>query len=170
MYDLYSYYIVGVLFVFPVISIIIEYRTKKDKLQSRNLPKLIFKWFIFWFGIRSFTAGLSQFLNPAFTASILHSGETSFVVIKELGFANMAMGLAGIISLFAVTWRRPAAFSIGVFILGATIIHVLRLPQGINMKEMTALLNDIYKVIVISAYFIYSYKDKNKNIVDKSIS
>ena len=87
------------LFVFPVLSFCIERLINGSPL---NIPG-IGKWFIFYAaGWRLFIAGIRQAINPAFTAKeIFHfTGVESFPVIKELGFANICLGLTGIFIIY----------------------------------------------------------------------
>jgi len=81
--------------VLPLLSDAIEHYVSKEQSSLMNL---VGKWFIFSaVGLRLFIAGLRQTLNPSFTAeSIFHiKDKESFVIVKELGFANICMGTAG---------------------------------------------------------------------------
>lgn len=70
------------------------------------------KWFTFWgVGVRLFLAGLSQAFRPQFTAQgILGIGdESAFVLVREIGFGNLAIGTLGLLSLVIPAWLLPAA-------------------------------------------------------------
>lgn len=96
-----SLYLISILFfmlILPVSFIVFQWKVSKQTLDWL----LIGKWFLFWsVGLRLFIAGIRQVLKPAFTAQeIFHiRGEESFVVIRELGFANISIGLTAIISM-----------------------------------------------------------------------
>jgi hypothetical protein len=112
------------------------------------------KWFLFWaMGIRLFTAGISQCSNPAFTARILNlRSEESFIVIRELGFANISLGVMGILSVINDNWRSLAAVCGGLFFGLAAIQHILRKPE--NKKEFVAMLGDSLICIFLILYLV----------------
>ena len=117
---------------------------------SNALRGLAVVWLVFWgVGIRLVVAGLRQILKPAFTAETIFSLKTteSHVVIRELGFANLTLGLMASASLFFETWRLPAA-CMGIFFYGvAGIQHVIKRPASPN--EWIALVSDLYISIVL---------------------
>lgn len=170
MYDFYLYYVIVVMFLFPVISIIVEIRFFKNRISNYNIFEIIAKWFIFWgIGMRSITGGLSQSFNPAFTASLLQVPDSSFVAIKEIGFANISIGLTALISLFLPSWRKTAGFCGGFYLGTAGFLHVSRIAAGINMKETIAMVSDLFIFSIVVIYLIYSFKSKKvkqTNILD----
>jgi hypothetical protein len=113
---------------------------------------LIGKWFIFYgVGIRLFTAGISQASNPAFTGSIFKmKTQDSFVIIRELGFANIAMGVMGVLSVLNNNWRVLAAVTGGLFLGLAGIQHLFKKPDSQN--ELIAMLYDLFALLVIIFY------------------
>ncbi len=148
----YLFFIILLMFVLPSLSVIIEHYAGKE--QS-SLINLVGKWFIFWaVGLRLFIAGLRQTLNPSFTAeSIFHiKSKESFVIVKELGFANICMGVAGIISLFVPQWRMAAAFVGGLYLGIAGINHLIKKPASSN--EWIAMVSDIFIFLVMIACII----------------
>lgn len=69
---------------------------------------------MFWgIGARLFTEGLRQAFNPAFTARDIFAltDPAGFTLVRELGFANIAMGLVGLLSIFDRDWLVPVASS-----------------------------------------------------------
>jgi hypothetical protein len=114
--------------------------------------ELIGKWFIFYaVGIRLFTAGISQASNPAFTGSIFKmKTQESFVIIRELGFANIALGIMGILSVLNNNWRVLAAFTGGLFLGLAGFQHLFKKPDSQN--EWIAMTYDLFALIVIVFY------------------
>jgi hypothetical protein len=149
---LYLYSTISLMFIIPIISIALEIVI----IQSHsNIWQLIGKWFVFWaIGIRLFIAGLRQSINPEFIASEIFQFKSneSFAVIRELGFANISLGLIGIISLFIPQWRLVSAFS-GVLYLGiAGIQHIIKKP--ISFNEKIAMISDLLIFIIIIYYII----------------
>ncbi|MBS0316349.1 MAG: hypothetical protein JSR49_04395, partial [Proteobacteria bacterium] len=68
---------------------------------------LVAKWFVIWsVGARLFLAGMRQIVQPRYTAEVILSlkHEESHVLVRELGFANLAVGLAGLASWLFPTW------------------------------------------------------------------
>jgi hypothetical protein len=118
--------------------------------------QLLGKWFIFWaLGIRLFTAGISQASNPAFTARIFRMKyEESFVVIRELGFANISLGVMGILSVIHNDWRLLAAIAGGLFFGIAGIQHLFKKPDSRN--EVIALFYDLSVLLFIVLYIIFT--------------
>jgi len=156
---MYLYYIIAVMFVFPLISIFIERAYRKKKGISQPLIETSAKWFIFWgVGIRTLTAGLSQTLNPTFTASILEISDACFVAIREIGFANISMGLLAVISLFVPSWRKAGGFCGGLYLGFAGFLHVGRIPEGINLNETIATISDLFIFAIVAVYLVYSWR------------
>jgi hypothetical protein len=150
----YTYLLMNVflLFIFPVLSIISECIIEKESLDWA----LVGKWFIFWaIGIRLFTAGIKQSSNPEFTATRIFHMKTSesFVVIRELGFANIALGVMGILSVINGNWRILAAVIGGLFFGLAGIQHLFKKPDSRN--ELIAMMYDLTVLVVILLYLAF---------------
>ena len=134
--------------ILPVISIIIDAGYK-----SGIFIFYIGKWFVFWaIGIRLLTAGLRQVIKPEFTAKdILHiESIESHIIVRELGFANICFGLAGVVSLYIPEWRTAAAFTGGLYMGIAGIQHVIKKPSTPN--EMVAMVSDIFIFLIMAVY------------------
>jgi hypothetical protein len=140
------------LFILPVLSMTGEHFFE----QSAFDWPLIGKWFIFWaIGIRLFTAGISQASNPLFTARIFKmKSEEGFVVIRELGFANISLGVMGILSVINDDWRLLAAITGGFFLGIAGIHHLIKRPDSQN--EIIAMFYDLSVMAVIILYLIFT--------------
>ena len=79
---------------------------------------LVAKWFAFWaVGWRLFLAGAKQMAQPRYTAREILGlkSDESLILVRELGFANVAIGLVGVLSLWVPSWRLAAAFAGGLF-------------------------------------------------------
>ncbi len=115
---------------------------------------LIGKWFVFWAtGIRLFSAGISQSSNPAFTAGIFKmSTRESYTIIRELGFANISLGVMGILSVLNEQWRMLAAISGALFFGLAGIQHLFKKSGSFN--ETIAMIGDLFVLVVLLLYLI----------------
>jgi len=147
--------------VIPSVFIIVEYAKKKKELFS-----IICRWMMFWtIGIRAFTAGFMQFANPQYTMRLLSVGTDSILIIQELGFIQFAVGL---VALLAATYKKSyfesALISIGIFMIGASYLHISRLSH-IDAGELVSLIGDLIIVILFIVYFTKKNINKKKNIV-----
>jgi hypothetical protein len=132
------------MFVLPILSVGIEAST-----SGALTAATIAKWFVIWaVGARLFTAGLRQTLQPRFTQKILGiASEDSLVLIRELGFANIAIGLVGLMSIFKPLWMWPAALCGGIFYLLAGGLHVFAKHR--NRLENVAMGSDLFVAVVL---------------------
>ena len=151
----YVYLIMNILllFILPLLSIASECIVEKESMDWI----LIGKWFIFWaIGIRLFTAGIKQSSNPEFTAVKIFKMKSSesFVVIRELGFANIALGVMGILSVINSNWRILAAITGGLFFGLAGIQHLFKRPDSRN--ELIAMLYDITVLLIILLFLAFT--------------
>lgn len=97
-------------------------------------PVLVYgKWWVFWgVGTRLLVAGLAQVSSKCPTAEILGSTTASVAekqLTRELGTANIGMGLAGLLALVP-GWALPAGLAGGVFLLLAGLMHVTKKDKG----------------------------------------
>jgi hypothetical protein len=140
------------LIIFPTLSIAAEYIFEHEPFTWL----LIGKWFIFWaIGIRLFTAGISQASNPGFTAGIFHmKTQESYTVIRELGFANISLGIMGILSVINEVWRLLAAVAGGIFLGLAGLLHLFKKPDTRN--ELIAMLYDLSVLLVVILYLLFT--------------
>ncbi|HEX5153406.1 MAG TPA: DUF6790 family protein [Parafilimonas sp.] len=146
----------GLLFFLPLLSVLYIHFSENEIVNIG----LIGKWFIFWaIGIRLFTAGIKQALDPAFTGTNIFkfTSKESYVVIRELGFANIALGVMGILSLINNDWRMMAAICGGLFFGLAALMHSIKKPDSKN--EWIALLYDyaVFLMMLIYLAFIFIY-------------
>jgi len=114
---------------------------------------LIGKWFVFWsFGVRLLTAGLRQVVQPAFTARTILGiqGEDALILVQELGFANLAMGLLGCLTWIRLDWILPSAIVGGVFYALAGAKHVTQ--KGKRFNEVLAMVSDLVIAAILLGY------------------
>ncbi len=141
----------AITFLLPAIGTVAQVLVNKDTFSF----EIFSKWFIFSAaGIRLFIAGIKQITNPAFTAKeIFHiDSRETLPIVRELGFANLCLGVIGLISLFQPSWRIVSAFGGGLYYGLAGLQHFLKKPAGAN--EKFAMLTDILIFLLLAAYFI----------------
>jgi len=80
--------------------------------------------------------------------------EESFIVIRELGFANVCIGLIGILSLLKPVWNAPAAIAGGLYFGLAGLSHLLKKPESKN--EVIAMISDIFIFLLMLVYLLYT--------------
>jgi hypothetical protein len=140
---------VSLIVICPVTSAVIEYRFD----HSASWGSSLFKWFVFWaVGIRLFYKGIRLASSPQFTGFSLSRlrSRDSYAILLELGFANMALGTMGILSVINDQWRLIAAISAGVYYGLADMIYLVKRPMG--QIELVKLL---YNLIVFIGLFLY---------------
>jgi hypothetical protein len=120
------------------------------------------KWFVLWsVGLRLLLAGLRQILQPRYTANIILSlkSEESLILVRELGFANFAIGLVGVGSAVLPSWRPAGALAGGVFYALAGATHVLRTHRG--KLEGIAMVSDLWASAILLASFVAMINSRN---------
>jgi hypothetical protein len=130
--------------VLPIAAAGLEARIGQVALSWPNY----WKWFIFWgVGIRLFFKGIKLASTPQFTGLSLSSfkNRESYLLLLELGFANMALGSMGILSLINDQWRLITAIAGAIYFGLADMLRLLQKPNG--RHELVAL---IYNILVFS--------------------
>nr|WP_255720633.1 DUF6790 family protein [Acuticoccus kalidii] len=119
-----------------------------------DLVVLLGKWFVFWGGgVRLLLAGLSQVMRPAVTSGILGIKDPAAEkVVAELGFANCAIGLVGILSLFVPGWTAPAGLVSGLFLTAAGVKHARNAER--TLRENVAMGTDLFVALMIAIYLV----------------
>lgn len=133
----------------PAASVLIQHATQPDV----SIMSLVGRWFVFWgVGVRLGAAGLRQFIQPAFTAKeIFHmSSDEALPLVRELGVANVATGLVGVLSLSFPSFVLPVAISAGVFYGVAGVRHVAERDRSLN--ETVAMASDLFLFVVLAAF------------------
>ncbi len=136
--------------VFPIGSIGVDHFYFHN---AAPLTLLVGKWFVFWAaGVRLFAAGLRQYFQPRFTAEeIFHiTSADALPLVRELGVANFATGIAGIASLAKPSFVLPVAIIAGIFYGVAGIRHVAE--KGKSRNENIAMISDLFVFLVFAAY------------------
>ena len=139
--------IVLLMLVLPLTSIGIQ-----SLIGASGVPTalLVAKWFIFWMvGARLLLAGLRQIIQPRYTAeNILGVKDPgAALIVRELGFANTAIGSIGIASLFFRQWEFPIALTGTIFYALAGINHVTSNHR--NKLQNFAMVSDLFAAAVL---------------------
>jgi hypothetical protein len=138
--------------LFPVAATAIDAATH----HHEAVIDLIGKWFVFWaVGVRLLTAGARQIIKPGLTSEGILGikGREVWQLVRELGFANVSIGIAGVISLWKPTWRVPDALIGGLFLLLAGAEHLPK--QHRSLEENVAMYSDLVIGIVMSVFVIW---------------
>jgi hypothetical protein len=142
--------IVLLMLVLPLLSVAAEAPMLPD---AGALMGLVGKWFTFWaVGVRLFLAGLSQVFRPQLTSEgILGIKDPgAYVIVREVGFGNLAMGTLGLLSLVVSGWVVPAAIAGGLFYGLAGVGHAIRKDK--TGKEWIALVSDLLIFMLLAAF------------------
>ncbi|MBS0431406.1 MAG: hypothetical protein JSS21_03220 [Proteobacteria bacterium] len=149
---MYVIMVVALLFVSPCVCIVVETGIGHAAFSS----DLALKWFVFWAaGVRLLLAGGRQSLQPAYTAHRILGLKTdeALVVVRELGFANLAIGAMGVASLWLPAWRTAAAAVGAIFYGLAGIQHVF---QQRNRLEDVAMVTDLLAAVILAGLSVWS--------------
>ena len=147
------YYLIaiGTTVVLPLFSIVIECLSQPEP----DLLFLVGKWFVFWgIGVRLLLAGLMQATRPSFTASTILGVQDPDAgkIVVELGYANIAMGLIGALSLLISAWIPPAGLAGGLFLGMAGLKHITNAER--NTKENVAMATDLVVFVMVAIYLV----------------
>jgi hypothetical protein len=142
--------VVLLLFVLPAACIVAEAIWRGS---GADMVLLIGKWFVFrGAGVRLFLAGIRQVLQPQFTAEDIFEikDRAAHPVVREVGFANLAMGALGLLTLAKPGFLVPAAVVGGLYYGLAGAGHLLRGHR--NFAGQTALVSDFFIFVVFAAF------------------
>jgi len=151
---LYEVSIILFFVIVPIAGTIVEACFFKD---STTVFGLLLQWFTFsGVGLRLFSAGLKQAIKPSFTATeIFKTDRSSYLVVRELGFANICIGIIGIVSLFLPGFRLAAAVAGGLYFGFAGFLHVFHKR---DQDEIFAMISDLFIfvvfVVLVTANFL----------------
>ncbi len=111
------------------------------------------KWFVFWAaGVRLTLAGLRQQIQPRFTSKQIFgiASDDALPIVRELGVANLATGVVGVLSLARPGFVLPVAIAATIFYGLAGVRHIASSHR--NANENIALFSDLFAAIVFAAY------------------
>ena len=151
---MYAVSVILLMVVLPLISIGNEHYIDH---ASTPLMLLAGKWFVFWSaGIRSSTAGLRQFLQPRFTVEEIFGirSDDALPFVRELGIANFALGVVGILSIVRLDFVLPVAIAACLFYGIASVRHMSDRQKG--AKQNLAMVTDVFVSVVLVAYIVYA--------------
>ncbi|WP_051560500.1 DUF6790 family protein [Clostridium beijerinckii] len=144
---LYEISVIIFFILLPVIASTVNILINRSEISPFSL---IFKWFVFsGVGLRLFTAGLKQSINPSFTAKEIFkvNEEKSFRIVREVGFANISLGLIGILSLPFLEFRLAAAVAGGLYFGLAGCLHLFSKMR--NKDEIFAMFSDYFIFVIL---------------------
>lgn len=145
---MYYAVVIAFMFVLPGISIGMEVQ------GGMLLSPAVAKWYVFWaIGVRLLLAGIRQVTQPRYTAHTILGlrGDDVLFVVRELGFANIAFGVLGTVSLAVAEWRLAAALAGGLFYSRAGIAHIFQRDR--SRLESTAMATDLFAGAVLLTAF-----------------
>lgn len=108
-------------------------------------------WWAFWgVGTRLTVVGISQLTNPARTTKGIlgiedHAAE---LVVHELAFANLSMGLVGLVAPFVPGWGILGAVPGAIYLGMAGFRHIAK--QGKNTEETVATWTDLLVFVMVA--------------------
>jgi len=146
--------IVLLMFAFPVAGVVIESWALHDPAPVLTL---VGKWFVFFaVGVRLLLAGLRQYFEPQFTAKAIFGleGGEALPIVRELGVANIATGVVGVLSLARPDFVLPVAIAAAIFYGLAGLGHVSRAER--NAKETLAMASDLFAFAALAAYVLFA--------------
>jgi hypothetical protein len=117
--------------------------------HGMSITGLLGKWYVFWAGIWLLLAGLRQVSQPRFTAAEIFDFDNvkAFPIVREIGFANLAMGTLGVSTILRPAWLVPAAIVGGLYYGLAGLGHLLRDERNVN--ETLAMVSDGFAFLVL---------------------
>ena len=148
---LFTVWCIALIAVLPIAAAALESRV--DQL-ALTWP-LYWKWFIFWgVGIRLFFKGVKLASTPQFTGLSLSSfkNRESYLLLLELGFANMALGSMAILSVINDQWRLIAAIAGAIYFGLADMLRLLKKPAG--RHEGVALVYNVLVFVGLAAFMV----------------
>jgi hypothetical protein len=144
--------VIVLMLALPLISIVTQIvLSDHGALHGASHLAIVAKWYVFWaFGVRLSLAGLRQAIQPRYTAETIlgFKGTEALFFVRELGFANVAMGSVGVASLFAPSWVTPAAMLGAIYYGLAGISHCFHKVR--NKLENVALVSDLFAAVVLA--------------------
>jgi hypothetical protein len=143
---MYALSVLAFMLLFPLSSAVIEAHSLSGLVDIH----LLIKWFVFWsLGARLLVAGARQIFQPRYTAEIIlgiRAPEAQFVV-RELGFANTALGVLGLGTFLSPGALTLASLAGAVFYGLAGVNHALH--SGRTRPQTVAMVTDLLAAAVL---------------------
>jgi hypothetical protein len=139
--------LIVLMLIFPTASIALEVFVHNHGVLDVSV---VGKWFVFWaVGMRLLIAGLRQIVQPRYTAEAILGVKDpdAILIVRELGFANTAIGSAGLRSLYLAGWVLPVAVIGAIFYGLAGINHVTHGSR--NTLQNVAMTSDFFAAVVL---------------------
>jgi hypothetical protein len=143
--------VVALMLVFPLLAAVLQLSGEHGALTAATIIPIIAKWYVFWaVGVRLSSAGIRQIAQPRYTAEKILGikGEDAQLLVRELGFANVAIGCVGLASLGAPSWVLPVAAAAAIFYGLAGINHLLHGHS--NKLQTVAMVSDLFAAMVLA--------------------
>ena len=80
------------------------------------------------------------------------TSDEALPVVRELGVANVAMAVVGLLSLAVPSFTLPIAVSAGIFYGAAGVRHAAERSRSFN--ENVAMLSDLFLFAVLAAFVL----------------
>jgi hypothetical protein len=148
---MYVSIVIALMLALPLISIVAQIvLTDHGALHGVAYLAIVARWYVFWaVGARLSLAGLRQIIQPRYTAETILGlkGAEALFFVRELGFANVAIGTVGLVSLPSPTWVTPAAMLGAIYYSLAGINHCFHKVR--NKFENVALVSDLFAALVL---------------------
>jgi|ERR1700722_4269741 hypothetical protein len=150
---MYVAMVVLLMLILPIASIVLD---AFMHYQGIVHVILVGKWFVFWAeGMRLLIAGLRQIIQPRYTAQTILGIQDAdaALIVRELGFANTAIGIAGVGSIFFPAWMLPLAVIGAIFYGLAGISHLTHKSR--NSLENVAMTSDLFVSLVLTGFLAW---------------
>ncbi len=144
---MYIAMVTGLMLIFPMASIALEVFTRNHGVLT---VAIVGKWFVFWaVGVRLLIAGLRQIAQPRYTAETILGVKDpdAILIVRELGFANVAIGSVGVASIFLAGWTSPLAIIGAIFYSLAAVNHVAHKQR--NKIQNAAMTSDFFAAVML---------------------
>jgi hypothetical protein len=95
---------------------------------------------------------LRQIAQPSFTTDAIFGvkDKGALIIVQELGFGNLSIGLLGALTLARPDWTAPSAIVGGCFYALAGFRHLIDSER--NTTENVAMVSDLLIAAVLAAY------------------
>lgn len=110
----------------------------------------------FMYGLQGLWAAMGHLLYPVTTAAKI--GWKSCGFQTEIGFSNLAFGIAGVASFFYQTWVAPVALMGMIFYTGCAFTHIKDIQINKNNASLNSgpmLYSTIITVVSILVAFVF---------------